>query len=193
MERVLSELSKSGAKLEKGWPQGIEPRKQQFPYFFLMSAVDAMGMSPERIEATRRIPGANENPFLASKIQPHRNWMQFTMQRLAARNAWQRYFQNHDVFLTPTTFAPAFRHRQQDSDEKLPTPEGPRDYMDLIYYVGPVTFAGIPATSAPVGRTPAGLPVGLQIAGPYMEDGTPIAFAEELAKRIGGFTQPAGY
>jgi len=193
MERVLSELSKAGAKLEKGWPEGINPRKQQFAYFFLMSAINAMGVSPEQVEATRKIPGAKENPFLASRIQPHRDWVTYTVQRLAAHNAWRRYFQSHDVFLTPTTFAPAFLHRPQDSEEKLPTPEGPRDYMDLIYYVGPITFAGLPATSAPAGKTPAGLPIGLQIAGPYMEDGTPIAFAEELAKRIGGFTPPAGF
>lgn len=192
MEDALSRLSKAGAKLEKGWPAGIVPREQQFSYFFLMTAINAMGIPPEQSEAARKIPGAEREPFLASRFQPHRVWMQASMQRLYARHLWQEYFRSHDVFLTPTAFAPAFRHRPQDSQERLPTPEGPRDYMDMIYYVGAATFAGLPATSAPAGRTKGGLPVGLQIVGPYMEDGTTIAFAEHLVSLLGGFQEPPG-
>ena len=39
----------------------------------------------------------------------------------------------------------------------------------------------------------AGLPIGVQIMGPLWEDATPIAFAEMLAKEIGGFTPPPGF
>jgi amidase len=46
---------------------------------------------------------------------------------------------------------------------------------------------------APVGRTPQGLPVGIQIMGPFWEDATPITFADLLAKELGGFTAPPGY
>jgi len=41
--------------------------------------------------------------------------------------------------------------------------------------------------------TPGGLPVGLQAVGPYLEDRTPIRFAELLAEQIGGFRAPPGY
>jgi amidase len=44
-----------------------------------------------------------------------------------------------------------------------------------------------------VGRTPQGLPVGIQIMGPFWEDATPITFADLLAAEIGGFMPPPDY
>jgi amidase len=54
-------------------------------------------------------------------------------------------------------------------------------------------LTGGPATVVPVGKTAAGLPVGIQILGPYLEDATPIRFAGLLAGETGGFTPPPGY
>ena len=53
-------------------------------------------------------------------------------------------------------------------------------------------MALLPATVAPIGRTPAGLPVGLQIVGPYLEDRTTIDFARRLGAVIGGYEPPPG-
>jgi amidase len=55
------------------------------------------------------------------------------------------------------------------------------------------TYSGCPATVAPIGRTRQGLPVGVQIMGPFLEDATPIAFAGLLADHVGGFAPPPGY
>jgi amidase len=54
-------------------------------------------------------------------------------------------------------------------------------------------MAYLPAVVAPVGRTPGGLPVGVQIVGPYLEDRTPIDFARRLADVIGGYEVPPGF
>ena len=48
----------------------------------------------------------------------------------------------------------------------------------------------LPATSAPVGVTPDGLPVGVQIIGDYLDDQTTIKFAELLSEVRGGFQPP---
>ena len=76
---------------------------------------------------------------------------------------------------------------------RIATPEGARNYMDLLFWMTPATLNGLPATVAPVGLTPDGLPVGLQILGPYLEDATPIDLAGRLADLIGGFRAPQGY
>jgi amidase len=55
------------------------------------------------------------------------------------------------------------------------------------------TLAGVPATAAPVGRTTAGLPVGIQILAPMWEDGTSIAFATLLSDVVGGFSAPPAF
>ena len=53
-------------------------------------------------------------------------------------------------------------------------------------------LTGLPATAAPVSKTPQGLPVDIQILGPYLEDATPIRLATLLARENGGFTPPPG-
>ncbi len=54
------------------------------------------------------------------------------------------------------------------------------------------TLAGLPASVAPIGETADGLPVGVQIVGPYLEDRTPIAFAAAL-EELYGFRRPARF
>jgi amidase len=114
---------------------------------------------------------------------------------MAARAAWQRRFRSHDAFLMPTEFVPAFPHDHSMpfGDRKLSTPEGPRAYMDLLFWTSFATLAGLPATTAPVGLTRSGLPVGIQIPGPYLEDATPIDVAGKMADVVGGFHPPKGY
>jgi amidase len=55
------------------------------------------------------------------------------------------------------------------------------------------TLACLPATAAPISLSRAGLPIGIQILGPYLEDRTPIAFAGLLEREFGGFVPPPGY
>ena len=63
----------------------------------------------------------------------------------------------------------------------------------MLNWIAHATLTGCPATSAPVGLTPEGVPVGIQIMGPYWEDATPITFAELLAREIGGFSPPPAF
>jgi amidase len=51
-------------------------------------------------------------------------------------------------------------------------------------------MALLPATCAPAGRTAGGLPVGLQVVGPYLEDRTTIDFARRIADVVGGYEAP---
>jgi amidase len=42
----------------------------------------------------------------------------------------------------------------------------------------------------PVGRTASGLPVGIQIVGPYLEDRTTLAVGRLVEQLLGGFVPP---
>jgi amidase len=69
----------------------------------------------------------------------------------------------------------------------------PVNYNDQLFWAGPASLSYLPATAAPLGLTPAGLPVGTQIIGAEGEDLTTIEFARLLADEIGGFVPPPDY
>ena len=52
------------------------------------------------------------------------------------------------------------------------------------------TVLGLPATVAPIGHSEQGLPIGVQIIGPYLEDRTTIEFARLIEGEFGGFVPP---
>ena len=122
-------------------------------------------------------------------------WQQQNFRRLGFRAQWQRYFDEVDVFLSPVAFSPPFPHDHSEplSKRTIATSGGPRKYTEMFNWIAAPTLTGCPATVAPIGRTPEGLPVGIQIMGPFWEDATPITFADLLSKELGGFVAPKGY
>ena len=82
------------------------------------------------------------------------------------------------------------RRSARQATQTIRTPEGERRYDAQPFWIAHASLSGLPAVSAPIGRTSAGLPVGAQIIGPLYEDDTPITFADLLADQIGGFVAP---
>jgi amidase len=66
-------------------------------------------------------------------------------------------------------------------------------YELQLVYPALATLSGQPATAFPFGLTRAGLPIGLQAIGPYLEDRTPIRFAALVGQEFGGFRSPPGF
>jgi Asp-tRNA(Asn)/Glu-tRNA(Gln) amidotransferase A subunit family amidase len=64
--------------------------------------------------------------------------------------------------------------------------------IDLFGWAGLASACYLPATVIPVGRT-GGLPVGMQIVGPYLEDRTTLDLAGRLSELVGEFVPPSGY
>jgi len=96
--------------------------------------------------------------------------------------------------LMPVAMVPAIPH-----DHSEPFPERvievngvTRPYTDLMAWVALATLTHLPATVVPVGRTASGLPVGIQIVGPYLEDRTTLAVARLIEGLLGGFVPPPG-
>ncbi len=133
--------------------------------------------------------------FAQTAVEPISRYIAHEQDQLRARAAWRTAFQEIDVFLTPASFTAAFPHDHSEPQQarRLMTQAGPRPYTDLFFWMSLPSLAGLPATVAPAGRTAAGLPVGLQIVGPYLEDDTSIDFAERAAQVLGGFVPPPGF
>jgi amidase len=195
---AVEALRKAGATLDEGWPAGLNMTEQLETYRYMIFAVLAMFMRPEDVEEARLSAQRGDPVGLAMNLAitaPHSVFFEANTRRCASLGIWQEYFRTHDAFLSPAAFTPAFAHDQRIPMEirTIATPEGARNYMDLLFWMTPATLNGLPATIAPAGLTQDGLPVGLQIVGPYLEDATPIDLAGRLADLIGGFQPPAGY
>ncbi len=197
--QAVDALKKAGARLEEGWPTGVVPAEQYDAYLYALFATFGFQLKDEQFE-TLRARGAGKDSGYPSIIarawtDPIRSHQAAARRRMAARAAWQAYFRTHDAFLLPTEFVPAFPHdhSQPQQARRLATPAGPREYYDLLFWIAFATLTGLPATAAPIGLTSGGLPVGLQIIGPYLEDLTPIDVAGKLADVVGGFRPPGGY
>lgn len=198
LAEAVSALRRAGLRLEEGWPAEVDPGKQYETYRYVLSAFFSFSMRDDGIEEVRaraaRPDGGMDALEARAWVDPHKRFRAASSDRMAARAAWQRYFRSHDAFLMPTAFVPAFPHdhSQPLAKRSLQTPDGPREYRDLLFWISFATVTGLPATTAPVGLGRSGLPVGIQILGPYLEDATPIDVAGKMADVIGGFRPPAG-
>jgi amidase len=140
-------------------------------------------------------PNAPLTSFARNALMSHREWLITNEQREQLRLRWARFFEDYDVLLTPVSIVPAFAHDQSALQplRTLQVNGKARRYDDLYAWVSLATNVFLPATSVPVGLTPEGLPVGMQVIGPYLEDRTPIDFAARLHDLLGGFRAPPGY
>jgi amidase len=173
LSNAVDTLGRAGASIVEGWPEGVEPAQH----------VDSFGFQVQAFFAFQE-PFA-DGPALAEFAEHERR-------RMSARAAWTRYFDDVDVFVCPTNFTPPFPLDNRPIAERtIRTPEGERRYDAQPFWIAHASLSGLPAVSAPIGRTPAGLPVGAQIIGPLYEDDTPITFAELMAHHIEGYVAPA--
>ena len=199
LRTAVEALRKAGATLEEGWPQGMKLQDQYDAYLTILVATLAGPQREDQLEELRKIAAAYDGSYRAKRARAltasYGLHQQADRSRRAARGLWHSYFRTHDAFLLPTDFVPAFPHDHSPNvfERVLATPAGPRQYLDLLFWISFATLAGLPATTAPVGLTRGGLPVGIQIMGPYLEDATPIDLAGRLADVVGGFRPPPGY
>jgi amidase len=193
LERTIEKLEKAGATLKQGWPAGVKIEELNRNYRFHLDAFMFSVEPREQQEAERKeLPASGKvMPGLASFA----DWQQQDFRRLGYRAQWQSYFDEVDVFLSPVAFTSAFAHDHSEPNDKrkIATAQGLRDYDDMFSWIAPATLTGCPATIAPAGLGEGGLPIGLQIVGPYWEDATPIMFAKLLGQVLGGFVAPPGY
>ncbi len=78
-------------------------------------------------------------------------------------------FENCDVLLTPTTPTPAFKFGEKVDDPLAM-------YLNDIYTVT-ANLAGVPGISVPCGLSSEGLPIGMQLLGPYWSEGRLLRLA----------------
>jgi amidase len=156
-----------GAGVEVTWESSLLPdlAAAQAIYSTLLFTTVSRGAPPQ--------PGA---------ISAHA-WMDALDGQLAVRRQWARLFETFDVVLAPVMGVVAFPHDTSPFANRIHVINGMETpYGAQIAWPGMATLANLPATAIPAGATKTGLPIGLQIIGPYLEDRTTLAFADMVER-----------
>ena len=167
-------------------------------YYQLLLPIILAGLPDPAIEAVaNRADGfdkedlGDEAEYARAPVSRHRNWLAKNEARHRTRAIFRTFFSDYDVLLCPVVPVPAISHDHSDfAARTIRVNNQDRPYTDLFGWISMATTCYLPATVAPIGPTPEGLPVGAQIIGPYLEDHTTIEFARLLGDVIGGFTAP---
>ncbi|RLU79988.1 amidase [Streptomyces griseocarneus] len=128
--------------------------------------------------------GAPSAHYLKSRTMRHRDWARANEDRQKLRAKWDDYFTKHDVLITPA--APTAAVLDQTSvpakDRYISVDGDKRSFYDQTSWVNLASPVGLPAVVMPTGQTRDGLPLAIQIIGPYLSDRTVIAVAKLLSR-----------
>jgi amidase len=124
-------------------------------------------------------------------VLSHRDWILADRIRTSLRKRWLDLFRAFDVVLCPTMPTPALAHDHLPDQEarRILVDGAEMHYEDQDPWLTIASLSGLPSTVGPVGRSKSGLPIGMQILGPYLGDRTTIGFAD-LEREFGGFSPP---
>ena len=105
---------------------------------------------------------------------------------------FQTFFRDYDVLLTPVALTPAVTHRKTGAPVEL---DGVKHvYFDCLASTTAIfNVSGHPAVIVPLGQNSSGLPIGLQIVGPYWSDLELIKFAKKIEFLVQGYKPPRGF
>jgi amidase len=171
-------------------------------YIFLLRAATAGRQTAEEFsrnaEITRGLAPDDQRYYawtMRANTASHRDWLAANETRHKMRWRWAEFFREWDLLLCPVASSAAFPHDHAgERHERMITVNGKRvPCVDQLFWAGYGGMAYLPATVAPAGFTPAGLPVGVQIIGPQYGDRTCIEFARLLEREFQAFVPPPDY
>ena len=96
-----------------------------------------------------------------------------------------RQLRDVPILLSPVSTAPAFKHGQGNYRSG-----DPHNYRDTMRFCQWLNLAGFPGLSLPLGRSPEGLPINVQLIGRPYEEELLLTVAETLEQARGPFPHP---
>ena len=114
----------------------------------------------------------------------HRDWLSNNERRLQIRERWAEFFEGVDAILLPVHPRPALVHdHSMPQFERTVDIDGvERPYLDLWKWIAPAGVGMLPATVVPVGTSADGLPIGVQVVGPFLHDRTTLQLARLISE-----------
>ena len=198
IEAAARFLQSEGAKIDFAARPDIDVTEAYHLFLTLLDSALSGRMPPALVERRRAEKAAlaaddmsaNAVMLRATGLE-HAAWVALNERRFRLRLAWSAFFRDWDVLLCPVTVTPATPHQQGEMGGRTLTVDGATvGYSEHLFWAGLTGAFHLPVTVAPLGLSRAGLPIGVQIAGPVFGDLTTLAVAGMLEEGWRGFVAP---
>jgi amidase len=180
-------LRGAGFEVEPFQPTGLEEARQLWHKFFVVAG--GMLLRPMFKGRERDLSPILQQFLEWSAAQPAhtgRTLLDAWVRRDAARAQFFEQMRKYPILLCPAAAIPAFRHGARSWQVEGKTVQ----YLDAWSYSEFFNLLGNPAAVVPVGNSPEGLPIGVQIVGRPWEEEQVLAVAAALEKECGAWKIP---
>ncbi len=197
--KLADALAKSGASVTRQSPLLPDFAQSSRLYMRLLMSFLGAFFAPETIadaQARAAKLAPDDNSLAAERLRgvtlSHRAWVLDDSARARLRAQWRELFRSFDAVICPVMPTPAYPHDHAPDQATRRINIDGKDfvYPDQFAWPGIATLPGLPATAIPIGLSPEGLPIGVQIVGPWLEDRTPLKLAELIEREFEGFVPP---
>lgn len=124
-----------------------------------------------------------EDPDAQVMSSRFRSWLHAAEEREHQRGAWAGFFEQHDVLVAPVMPTAAYPHDTgRPLAERVVDVDGTAvPHRLAAAWCCAIGSALLPVVALPAGVTPSGLPVGVQLVGPFLSDLRLLRIAEVIA------------
>jgi amidase len=154
----------------------------------------------DQIDVYQRLIAAAVSPSMPEEVgqqisRSHLEWLRHDEQRAALQRQWAEWFADYDVLLAPAWCTPPFEHDHEGNmmDRVVMVNGVARNHFELSQWLMMVNLLNLPSTMTPIGRTGSGLPVGMQVIAPYLQDRRALRVACLVSEVVGGYEVPPGF
>jgi Asp-tRNA(Asn)/Glu-tRNA(Gln) amidotransferase A subunit family amidase len=181
-------LRSAGFQVDPFQPEGLEEARRLWHKFFVVCG--GMLLKPIFKEGD-----ADLSPILkqflewsaSEPVHTGRTLLEAWVRRDLLRAGFLRQMEPYPILLCPAAAIPAFRHGERSWQVEGETVH----YLDAWSYTEFFNLLGNPAAVVPVGHSPEGLPIGVQIVGRPWQEEQVLSVAAALEKECGAWKIPA--
>jgi amidase len=194
--RLAQFLARRGAKVSERARPAFDLGEAHRVFIQLLRGATSDRQTPAfiaKMQAAKAGLDAKDGSYYAqmvrANIQAHREWLAASNRRHQMRLAWAEFFREWDVLLCPNAATAAFPHSMPGERwERMIRVNGkPQPATTQMWWAGISGMCYLPGTAAPIGLSPDGLPIGVQIVGPQYGDLTTIRIAQLLEREYYAF------
>ncbi|MGI9606378.1 MAG: amidase family protein [Acidimicrobiales bacterium] len=190
LERAIRQLADAGVQLVDPPPLDFVLSGHEAGLMAIRTAAQGTATDrPSFDDVERYDRGDRDFDALVAKAahMTYREWIDVNNQRERARLRWRDYFAGVDLLLTPVsaTTAPPHDVAHTFGDQLIMVNGVRRPAMDQWFWAGIANATYLPALAIPAGIASDGLPVGMQVLGPFMGDLLTLGFGV-LAEQVLG-------